>query len=236
MDENRYSPSISAWYDRIMAAGYYDHNRVAEALAKILKNHQKILELGVGTGLLAQKLVTRGYNVSGIDFTKSMLEIAKKRLGKTTKLYYQNVIRLDLSEKFDAAISEGGIWPITIDREGTIFFESHITNLRQNIIGLRNVANCLSEGGLLLLGIQPIHSNLEGLELGGGAVYSQKVDYHLPWIDKEYFVKQNGNKLAYQQCRYRRFTEVERKKIIKEAGFIEVGFDKNKNFWIYKKH
>lgn len=235
MDENIYSESISKWYDRIMKAGYYDHDSVAASLARILKDKKKILELGIGTGLLAEKMTAKGYEISGVDFTKSMLDIARKRLGNKVKLYEQNVIRLNLPEQYEAAISEGGIWPVTRDKEGRIFLESHIPDLKQNILGMKNVAKYLVNKGLLLLGIQPVHADLDGLDLGEGAVYSQKVKYDLPWIDKEYFVKQNGKTVAYQQCRFRRFTEEEKKRVMTEAGFAEKGCDKSNQFLIFEK-
>lgn len=235
MDENKYSESISQWYDRIMEAGYYDHDGVADALAKILGHRKKILELGIGTGLLARRLSAMGYEVSGIDFTKSMLDIARKRLGNKVKLYEQNVIGLNLPETYEAAVSEGGVWLATRDSEGRIFLESHIIYLKQNILGMKNVADHLSAKGLLILGIQPAHKDWEGLELRDGAVYSQKVRYHGNLIDKEYFVKAGKKTVAYQQCRYRRFTESEKRKIMKIAGFVEIGFDKTNQFWIFKK-
>ena len=41
-----------------------------------------MLELGIWTGLLAEKLIEMGLDISGFDFSTSMLEIAVKRLGR----------------------------------------------------------------------------------------------------------------------------------------------------------
>jgi len=235
MNENQYSESASLWYDRIMKAGYYDHNSIADALDNILENRKKILELGVGTGLLAEQMINRGYEVSGIDFTPTMLEIAKKRIGGKAKLYEQNVIDLNLPETYEAAVSEGGVWPVTRDEEGRIFLDSHITNIEQNILALKKVANHLDTKGLLVLGIQSEHKDFDGLRLEGDAIYSQKVRYILPFIEKEYFVKQNGQNVAYQQCKYRRFTKDEQERIMRLAGFSEIGIDDSNQFLIYKK-
>lgn len=234
LDENKYSRSITHWYDNIMEAGYYDHDGAADALVKILGTRKKILELGIGTGLLAQRMIQRGYEVSGIDFTKSMLDIARKRLGKKVKLYEQNVIRLDLPETYEAAVSEGGVWIVTKDSEGRIFLESYITDLKHNILGMKNVADHLSDKGLLILNTQPVHRDWE-LKLRDDAAYSQKVRYHGNFIDKEYFVKQKGKTVAYQQCRFRRFAEPEKKKIMKVAGFVEIGLEKSNRFLIFEK-
>jgi len=233
--ENKYSKEICDWYDGIMAAGYYDYDKIVDALIKIFKERKKILELGIGTGLLTEKLISEGYTVSGLDFTMRMIELARKRLNNDVKLYYQNVMSLKLPEKFDAAFSVGGIWYITKDERDRIFLESHITDLKKNVVGLKNVAKHLSSGGLLILGIQETHKNLDSLKLKGGAVYSQKVTSKNNLIDKEYFVKKNGKIVAYQHSKYRRFTEFEKKKILKEVGFEEIGIDGSGQFLVLQK-
>ena len=45
------------------------------------KNFSSVLELGCGTGKNTQWLITRAKELFGIDFSKNMLKIAKKRLG-----------------------------------------------------------------------------------------------------------------------------------------------------------
>ncbi len=68
MGENVYTTSITKWYDRIMAAGYYNHEKVAAALALILGKRRNVLELGVGTGLLAERLLAEaGFAPRGRD-------------------------------------------------------------------------------------------------------------------------------------------------------------------------
>ena len=113
--------------------------------------------------------------------------------------------------------------------------ESTITDLRQNILGMKRVAKHLVQNGLLIIGIQPAHTNIDVLQLRGGATYSQKIKYHLPYIDKEYFVTQNGKKVAYQQFTLRRFTNQEKQKLMKGGGFSEIRIDKTKQFLIFKK-
>ena len=44
-------------------------------------NFSSVLELGCGTGKNTQWLITRTKELIGIDFSKNMLKIAKKRLG-----------------------------------------------------------------------------------------------------------------------------------------------------------
>ena len=51
-------------------------------IVEVLGSRRKVLELGIGTGLLAEKLIEMGLDISGFDFSTSMLEIAVKRLGR----------------------------------------------------------------------------------------------------------------------------------------------------------
>ncbi len=48
--------NITDYYDLLMTQGYYDYQTMAEALYSLMQDRYKILELGVGTGLLAEKL------------------------------------------------------------------------------------------------------------------------------------------------------------------------------------
>jgi len=43
---------------------------------------KKILDVGVGTGLLAYKLYKKGGQIYGIDFSEKMLELAEQRMPK----------------------------------------------------------------------------------------------------------------------------------------------------------
>ena len=51
-------------------------------IVEVLGSRRKVLELGIETGLLAEKLIEMGLDISGFDFSTSMLEIAVKRLGR----------------------------------------------------------------------------------------------------------------------------------------------------------
>lgn len=81
-------------------------------LTQLLGKGRDIIELGVGTGLLVEEYlkVDPTCQFTGVDFTASMLEIGKKRLGDRAKLVEADVVTMDLDETFDAAISNGGVW------------------------------------------------------------------------------------------------------------------------------
>ena len=81
---NRYT-GITDCYDLLMRGGYYDHDTMAGAADAVMGDRKKVLELGVGTGLFAQNLADKKPNcdITGVDFTPSMLEIAQERWALT---------------------------------------------------------------------------------------------------------------------------------------------------------
>ncbi|MFD0075948.1 class I SAM-dependent methyltransferase [Streptomyces sp. NPDC127166] len=53
----------------------------AEQLAPLLDPARPVLDIGVGTGIVAAELTTRGYTVFGVDLSPGMLARAQARLG-----------------------------------------------------------------------------------------------------------------------------------------------------------
>jgi 16S rRNA A1518/A1519 N6-dimethyltransferase RsmA/KsgA/DIM1 with predicted DNA glycosylase/AP lyase activity len=53
---NEYT-GIADYYDLLMTSGYYNHEKVAKEIADIVSREQSIIEIGVGTGLLLEKLL-----------------------------------------------------------------------------------------------------------------------------------------------------------------------------------
>jgi len=67
---------------------------------KIVK---KILDLGCGTGLHDKELTLRGYDITGLDLSKEMIDIAKER-NPEMKFVVGDMSNFELNEKFDAII------------------------------------------------------------------------------------------------------------------------------------
>ena len=71
-DTNTYA-GIADQYDALMTSGYYDYTIYADALKGALGHRRRVLEMGVGTGLVAEHLLERGpYDLVGIDNTAEM--------------------------------------------------------------------------------------------------------------------------------------------------------------------
>ncbi|MGK7875036.1 MAG: class I SAM-dependent methyltransferase [Xenococcaceae cyanobacterium] len=235
---NQYT-SITDYYDLLMTQGYYDYQAMANAVYSLMKDRQKVLELGVGTGLLAEKLLLLApeSEFTGVDFTPSMLDIARKRLGEWGKLVEADVVDMDLKDTFDIAVSSGGVWVI-IQRGYKTKLGTHLRDIHQDIKGLINVAKHLRQDGLLLLSIQGEHKNYEQ-NLPGGIVYSQEIE-KLPEndetesIEKSYFFKKDGKILAQQKLKLNFIKQGKKEEILGKAGFTFLGIHDSQKFHIYR--
>jgi SAM-dependent methyltransferase len=100
-------------YSRL--AGVYDeivvdpcHGRLASFLHELwsadAEGVRSVLDLCCGSGLLASELIARGYRVVGVDSSKAMLAVARKRLGREATLSRMTLPNLTLEGVFDAAV------------------------------------------------------------------------------------------------------------------------------------
>ncbi|MGD1809160.1 class I SAM-dependent DNA methyltransferase [Dapis sp. BLCC M126] len=232
---------ITDYYDLLMTQGYYDYEGMANAVYPLIKDdRKKILELGVGTGLLAEKLkaLAPEAEFTGVDITTPMLEIARKRLGEWGKLVAADVCDMNLQETFDIAVSSGGVWVIN-QRGDRTDIGSHIKGLEQDIKGLANVAQHLGQNGLLLLSIQGEQKNYQQ-NLPTGIVYSQEIEKiaendEIESIEKSYFFKKDGEILAQQKLSLNYIKQWKKPEIMEQAGFSFVGIDESKKFHVYRK-
>ncbi|WP_094676726.1 trans-aconitate 2-methyltransferase [Hydrocoleum sp. CS-953] len=236
---NQYT-GITNYYDLLMMSGYYDYHNIAKKAYSIVGNNCQILEIGVGTGLLAEKYmeIDNTCQFTGVDITPSFVEIAKKRLGNKAKLIVADALTMELNKTFDVAISHAGVW-LFISCGDRLELVSHIPDVQANYKGLQNLARHLRTGSLLLLSIQKSGINFEK-NLPGGIIYSQlieeledKVDYHTR--KKSYFFKKDGEIIAQEKLTITLFRQNAYQKLFDEAGFDFQGINNDNSLAIYKK-
>jgi len=97
------------------SAKYYDLlgnkeaiDKCASFISEQLKKYRvkSVLDLGCGTGLYTIALKKKGFNAEGLDLSKEMLQIARKK-SKNLKLYNQNMSNFKINKKYDAIICLG---------------------------------------------------------------------------------------------------------------------------------
>ena len=81
-------------------------SKYGNSLVELLdpKQGQKILDLGCGTGDLAQKLYNLGVNIAGIDKSENMVTQARSKY-PNIKFMVQDATELDYHNEFDAVFS-----------------------------------------------------------------------------------------------------------------------------------
>ena len=124
-------------------AKYYDkfyqnknYRKETEFLKNFINANDKILDIGCGTGIHAALLTDNGFEVDGLDLNKEMLEIAKTRL--KTNLYWQNILEIDISKKYNMIISMFAVF-------------NHLKDTDELMRGLMNLKQLLHDGGKIII-------------------------------------------------------------------------------------
>lgn len=124
-------------------AKYYDkfyqnknYKKETEFLKNFINANDKILDVGCGTGIHAVLLTDNGFEVDGLDLNKEMLEIAKTRL--KTNLYWQNILEIDISKKYNMIISMFAVF-------------NHLKDTDELMRGLMNLKQLLHDGGKIII-------------------------------------------------------------------------------------
>ncbi|GGR76937.1 hypothetical protein GCM10010252_14430 [Streptomyces aureoverticillatus] len=241
--------ALSGHYDRIMTSGYYDYGDYARTLLDLLGDRRHLLELGVGTGLVVEKLLELAESaaddgtapeITGIDHTESMLAQARARLGGRAHLLQRDILRMDLPAGFDAAFSVGGVWYHTPDPDGggkgSTLLCSHLVEDEDNIKGLRNVHAALKPGGVLLLTRQAAHHD-HTCELPGGLVYAQTIrrlgEGH--YVKDYYVERRDGHVEAHQRSEFRAYPQERGLDLLEKCGFQAVYVSDNGLFHGYAR-
>jgi SAM-dependent methyltransferase len=97
--------SFAWFYDRYWAAPFEAWQRPAleRVLYPYVKPSGRILDLCCGTGTLAQQLVARGYQITGVDSSDGMLQIARKNVPGGI-FQHADASNFALNEPVDAAV------------------------------------------------------------------------------------------------------------------------------------
>ncbi|MEV0323055.1 class I SAM-dependent methyltransferase [Streptomyces sp. NPDC050658] len=227
--------ALAEHYDLIMTSGYYDYEGYARRLLSHLPPRAKVLELGVGTGLVCEHLLRSapaGVRLTGIDHSPSMLARARPRLGRRVRLLEQDVTHLDLAGTFDVAYSVGGVW-LWLGAGDHMRLGSHLLDDADNARGLRHLAQALRPGAALLLSVQEAHRPCERV-LPGGFVYAQDVHEHGNGrITKDYEVRRGDTVVAHQRSTYRLFSRLEADRLLRQCGFEPYPADEENLFRRY---
>ncbi len=131
---------FAKYYDQVYDS-FYDYKKECDNLEKLFKEFSKtppkdILDIGCGTGSHAIELTKRGYKVTGIDFSKAMIDKGmKKARNEKVEIDFQvmDMRNMEFSSKFDMVICMFGVYDYLIkDEDINLFFNGLISSLKKN--------------------------------------------------------------------------------------------------------
>ncbi len=121
-----------------------DYEAMARHVVRVFRTHHVrpslVLDLGCGTGSLALSMISRGFDVIGVDNSPEMLDCASRKAesaGKELLLLLQDVRSFELYGTVGAILA-------------TMDVLNYVTDKRQMLKTFRLVRNYLDPGGLFL--------------------------------------------------------------------------------------
>ena len=212
-------------YDRLMKKDV-DYEKWADYIENIFarydKNPSLVCDLACGTGNITVPLARRGYDMTGIDVSEDMLNIAREKAADNDILFLnQNIASLDLYGTMDA-------FTCMIDGVNYIISPKALLDM------LTKIKTCFLEpDGLFIFDISTRHK-LQNV-IGSNTFIHSDHEVFYAWqnryIEKKnlsdmmltFFVKSGKSYRRFEERHLQRaYTEDEIRKIAKRAGFESV--------------
>jgi SAM-dependent methyltransferase len=107
MSEKYFDRKYAEYYDKFNSGK--DYSKEVDYLENIFKQHgiliKDILNLGCGTGVHDALLACRDYNISGLDLSEEMIQIARSKNIPRAKYYIGDMSKFQINKRFDACLS-----------------------------------------------------------------------------------------------------------------------------------
>ncbi|MBX7136402.1 MAG: methyltransferase domain-containing protein [Oligoflexia bacterium] len=233
--ENPYTGNFPQFYDLLLSSGYVDHEESARQLTRLLGRSRSILEIGVGTGVLTQELIERGHQVTGIDLSEAMLQQARRRIGCHAELKLQDVCELNLDQKFDAAVSEGGVW-FFVPRCNRLMLQSHLAGVGKNLQALRKVAQHLKPGGKFAISIHEANADYS-MPLESGLFLTEFHRELKRGIESTFSIHTaDGVILSHGVQKFATFGGAEQNRLFAAAGFGDARVVSGTDYLLLERH
>jgi len=133
MEHKEYRKLHAEWYD-LVSGGKDDSEEIDFWVRSIEASSEPVLELGSGTGRVLVPLLERGFDISGIDTSKDMMDrcrAACKGKGLKPQLYEQSMLEFDLPRQFGLVILDsGGLGLFVSDQDIQSTFDRVMAHLK----------------------------------------------------------------------------------------------------------
>lgn len=142
-------------------------NEVYKISIKNINEKSKVLEIGVGTGNLSKKFLEQRVNIIGIDQSREMLNIAKKKL-PNLKLRLGEFLKIPFENKsFDVIVST---------------YAFHHLNNEEKIVAISEMIRVLKTKGKIIIGDLMFENQEEREKIIGNCTKEQVME-----IEDEYY-------------------------------------------------
>lgn len=94
---------LAKYYDQMMGDRSKEFERIRELVLKYCPKAKKVLELACGTGTFLEYFYAQGFDVTGIDLSPEMLELARNKVPRA-HLSLQDIASFSLSDTFDVIV------------------------------------------------------------------------------------------------------------------------------------
>lgn len=164
---------FAKYYDEIMATVPYDE--WVEYLVNLLQamdyQPRTVLDLACGTGNISLKLARLGYEVSGIDGSAAMVEVAQKKAG---------------AEGLRVRFSQGDFRTFTVEEPVELVISlydslNYLLKEEELTRTFRRVEGALASGGYFIFDMNTL-KRIQDIEEGNSMVEGD--DYYLFWNDR----------------------------------------------------
>ena len=183
---------LKSTYNKIAEDWYADHRtddwwrEGTDAFVSLLKQGNTVLDVGCGGGVKTKYLAAKGLNVTGVDFSEKMIEIAKREAPEG-RFYIEDISKLnDLNEKFDGVFAQAVLL--------------HVPK-KKIALAMKNLTGKLRLGGYLYVAVKQIGKNGKeeqiSIEKNYGYEYERFFSYFTITELKRYF-KNAGLEVCYE--------------------------------------
>jgi len=217
--------AMAKLYDMFMDEAPY--GRWAEFIQEIFSHSsteiKDVVDLGCGTGEITTRLATRGYTMTGVDYSEDMLSLAQQKAAEdrnSIQWLHQDLRALDGLSELDAAVS-------CCDVINYITDEEDLKNV------FKRIANCLKDGGLFVFDVHSMNHVKNHLVNQTFADVTDQASYIWFCIDGEengemyheltFFISNGGYYQRFDEYHHQRTYPVNfYKKILHAAGFENI--------------
>ena len=136
-----YYKEYSYIYDNIYSNKNYkkEFDFILKYLKRFSPKSKTILDLGCGTGSYTQFFAKKNYQITGVDISKSMIDIAKKKIRnkKNVSFIVKDIRKLKLKKKFDIVVSLFDVLSfLKYKNDANTFFKNLNLHLKKNGIAI----------------------------------------------------------------------------------------------------